>query len=59
MVQVLEDIDDDLRFIARLKELWCVEAQMSGAKMVAQLVGDERNMTGLFFQKYWEVHDPN
>jgi hypothetical protein len=26
MARVLEDIEDDLRFIARLKELWCVEA---------------------------------
>ena len=24
-VRVLEDIEDDLRFHARLKELWCVE----------------------------------
>ena len=23
------------------------------------LVGDERNMTGLFVQKYWEVHRPS
>lgn len=27
MARVLEDIEDDLRFIARLKELWCVEEE--------------------------------
>jgi len=27
MVRVLEDIEDDLKFIGRLKELWCVEEE--------------------------------
>ncbi|CAK9070801.1 unnamed protein product [Durusdinium trenchii] len=31
MVQVLEDIEDDLKFIGRLKERWCVEEEKGKA----------------------------